>query len=308
MRHPDDGTLMALADGEIPSRELAPLTTHLDGCAECRERLANARALAGEAGHLVEALDDDTAPGRRGDAPPRPPSRLPLYRNLAWAASVLLAATLGYWSRGPAPGSPTGPAGTISQAPPAVPAPGAEAVTAEPERPAASPPAGPPAGGAAAAPPAAATGVDRARDAAPAAAENRLMADSAAADLAAKAAAADRTAERMAGSGLAARPSARQALAPATEAPALAREEVAVEAFAPIEFAAAVARLGGTLRLVEGLVPGRLEASATTVRVIYPLRAGELVLEQRRDGDSIAVTLRGPVSPDSLAVLRRRIR
>jgi hypothetical protein len=83
---------------------------------------------------------------------------------------------------------------------------------------------------------------------------------------------------------------------------------VATESYAPIAFPEAVARLGGILRLVEGLVPDRLEASTTTVRVVYPLATGELVLEQRRQGDSIVVALRGPLSADSLAVLRGRIR
>jgi hypothetical protein len=86
------------------------------------------------------------------------------------------------------------------------------------------------------------------------------------------------------------------------------RQEVALEAFAPIDFFEAVARMGGTLRLIEGLVPDRLEASLTSVRVIYPLLTGELVLEQRREGDSVLVALRGPVSADSLVILRRRIR
>ena len=86
------------------------------------------------------------------------------------------------------------------------------------------------------------------------------------------------------------------------------RQEVAVESFAPISFVDAVARMGGTLRLVDGLVPDRLEASTAIVRVIYPLQEGELVLEQRRLGDSISVALRGPISAESLAVLRRRVR
>lgn len=305
MRHPDDGTLMALVDGEIPSPELPPLTAHLAGCSECRDRLAEARALAGEAGRLVESLDEATDRSRVAPAP----SRLPAYRRLAWAASVALAATLGYWSRGTGPEPTAGTVGTIAPAPPAAPSVDAEVLAAESARPTASAPAGAPAG-----PPppaAAAIGADQARDAGPPA-ENRMAlrgrADSAAVDLAAKAAAAGRTAEQGVTSGDAPRAAARPALAPAPEAPALAREEVAVEAFAPIGFAEAIARLGGSLRLVDGLVPGRLEASATTVRVIYPLRTGELVLEQRRDGDSVSVVLRGPVSPDSLAVLRRRIR
>jgi hypothetical protein len=68
--------------------------------------------------------------------------------------------------------------------------------------------------------------------------------------------------------------------------------------------------LGGSLRLIDGLIPDRLEASASTVRVIYPMMSGELVLEQRRDADSVVVSLTGPsgLSPDSLAVLRSRIR
>ncbi len=62
------------------------------------------------------------------------------------------------------------------------------------------------------------------------------------------------------------------------------------------------------VKSLTGLVPDRLEASATTVRVVYPLATGDLVLEQRRQGDSLVVVLRGPLSADSLAVLRGRIR
>jgi hypothetical protein len=83
-------------------------------------------------------------------------------------------------------------------------------------------------------------------------------------------------------------------------------EPAAVE----ISLTDAIQRLGGSLRLIEGLVPRRLEAVGNTVRVVYPLGTGEVVLSQRLVDGRVAWTLRADpaVSADSLAALRARVR
>ncbi|MBA3575775.1 MAG: hypothetical protein H0W37_12645 [Pseudonocardiales bacterium] len=76
-----------------------------------------------------------------------------------------------------------------------------------------------------------------------------------------------------------------------------------------ISFQDAVRLLGGRLRLIEGLVPVRLEARGREVRVIYPLAQGELVLAQAVVDGVPIVRLTAPEGfpADSLAVLRRKV-
>lgn len=313
MSHLDEGTLAALLDGEIPSDELRFVTAHLEGCEGCRTLLEELRQLAAEADTLVQSLGDG-APMNRvvgGVVPIASRTRIGTLRRLAWAATVVIAAGLGYWAGLPGESAPailaeggateTAASAESSRLDPAADHTGPE--TAQPERTAPSAPdrrqvtttAEPPA---AVRPADAVTGdaaatlgrvagradLERAKAADALAGARAELAPRAAAPLAAPAPPAER---RSAAANL---------------------QEVAVESFTPIAFVEAVARMGGTLRLVDGLVPDRLEASARTVRVIYPLATGELVLEQRRIGDSIDVALRGPLSSDSLAVLRGRVR
>lgn len=311
MRHPDDGTLMALLDGEIPSDELAPITEHLSGCEECRARLAAARMMMTESDALIEALGDGAPATADPSIIPLPRrSRTVLYRNLAWAATVVMAAGLGYSMRGPdmAPPPPMvamEPSAGATEVPSAV-AVDATAQSLEQERPA------PP-------PTLQAAPTETPREASPAAPAAGFTADSrarneTAAELTQKAARPEELvvtgAQRPTAPSIAGRTAARLAAPSAEAAPMMLSERAVVdmESFAPIGFADAIARLGGSIRLVDGLVPDRLEASSTTVRVVYPLQTGELVLEQRLVGDSVVVALRGPVSADSLAVLRRRVR
>lgn len=311
MRHPDDGTLMALLDGEIPSDELAPITEHLSGCEECRARLDAARAMMTESDALIGTLGDGAPATADPTVVPLPRrSRTVLYRNLAWAATVLMAAGLGYSMRGPgmAPEPPTmamEPTAGATEAPSAV-AVDATAQSQEQERPA------PP-------PSMQAAPTETTREASPAAPAAGFTADSrarneTAAELTQKTARPEELvvtgAQRPTAPTIAGRTAARLAPPSAEAAPMMLSERAMgdMESFAPIGFAEAIARLGGSIRLVDGLVPARLEASSTTVRVVYPLERGELLLEQRLVGDSISVFLSGPVSRDSLAVLRRRVR
>lgn len=106
MQHLDDGTINELLDGEIASSELPPITRHLAECSECRVRLEQARELIAESDNLVLRLDDEapTVP----EPMPAPVKRLAAWpRNLAWAASLIVAVGVGYIS-GHAPKSDAG--------------------------------------------------------------------------------------------------------------------------------------------------------------------------------------------------------
>jgi hypothetical protein len=81
-------------------------------------------------------------------------------------------------------------------------------------------------------------------------------------------------------------------------------------AFEAVDFPEAVRRLGGRIRLVDGLVPTRLEALGDTVRVGYRLGRGrDIWLRQFRVGDTVAYALLAPPEfpADSLASLTSRI-
>ena len=86
----------------------------------------------------------------------------------------------------------------------------------------------------------------------------------------------------------------------------------ATKALAPvaITFPDAIARLGGTIRLIEGLVPLRVEALGDRVRVIYPLASGELVLEQWRSAAGVTWKISAPAGfpTDSVERLTARVR
>ena len=101
MLHPDDGLIEEYLDGELASPERADLETHLAGCAACRERLETSRQFLAEASHLIEDLGDPGAIPAPVTVPvpvsaPRP-RRFPT-RQLAWAATLVIAAGVGYAS------------------------------------------------------------------------------------------------------------------------------------------------------------------------------------------------------------------
>lgn len=97
--HLEEGLLHELIDGEIASADLAPIQVHLAACEECRIRLEEARGFAAEADRLVETIElNEQEPRIPGVAPLRPtPKRWG--RDLAWAATVVLAAGVGYLAR-----------------------------------------------------------------------------------------------------------------------------------------------------------------------------------------------------------------
>jgi hypothetical protein len=100
--HLDDGTIQELLDGEVPSTVLPPLQAHLAACAECRARLELARAMMAEADELIELLDEPAAPVQAAPAalPARRIASRPWIRQLAWAASVVIAVGAGWYARG----------------------------------------------------------------------------------------------------------------------------------------------------------------------------------------------------------------
>ena len=319
MSHLDDGILHALLDGEIASSELGGIQTHLAACPQCRARLEAERDLAGEASTLVDWLEVPAAeaPRPRG-ARTGTPRRRNLTRNLAWAASVTAAIGLGYAARGTLR--------VIEIAPPeraSGQAPGAGLVTASEQTspiragggrgsPAPAPTAAPaPTPAVSQAPAAGVAGRNLVTTAPPAplaesVTDTGALTRKAVQPAAAPQVAADRPEEFRARERLdAAAPRA----ADATGAFAAAKMAPASPADV-VTFSEAVRRLNGSLRLIPGLVPSRLEAQGSTVRVIYPSLQGDLVLAQRLIGGKVIFTLNGPPGfpSDSLERLRKLVR
>lgn len=101
MSHVDDGTLHAYLDGELAPPERERVEGHLAGCPSCRVRLDEERSLIERATRLL----DLAAPDQAGVAPPlrglrRPPRWWRFRTPLVWAATVVLAAGLGWYLRG----------------------------------------------------------------------------------------------------------------------------------------------------------------------------------------------------------------
>lgn len=70
--HPDEGTIHAWLDGQLSAGEAGALQEHLDGCADCRAAVAEARGLVAASRRVLQALDE--GPGgvhaRPADAAP----------------------------------------------------------------------------------------------------------------------------------------------------------------------------------------------------------------------------------------------
>lgn len=100
MSHVDEGALHAYLDGELPPAERAALEAHVAECPACRARLTEERALLERASQLLGLAQPLERP-----APPlhqlrqrRVVRRLRL--PFAWAASIVLAVSLGYYLHG----------------------------------------------------------------------------------------------------------------------------------------------------------------------------------------------------------------
>ena len=70
-QHPDEGTLHAYIDGELPSAEAEALEAHVAGCASCAAALAEARGLVAATSQVITALD--AAPATMRPAVPAVP-------------------------------------------------------------------------------------------------------------------------------------------------------------------------------------------------------------------------------------------
>lgn len=348
MPHLDEGTLHELLDGEVPSSDLPPIQAHLAACAECRARLEEAREFAGTADQLIETIElTEPAPPRGAVIPSRRPAR-PWGRDLAWAATVVVAVGAGYLARGS--NRPTGVALTDSAVPVAAaaptlpPAPLESSTTAEPDRaaererrtdaPAPTPPRQALAKDAVNSIQGAASGRKRVEAAAasPDSAKRKIgdtrltldevvtsgVISKAATEPAVARAPAQEVAAPTPATPLAAKSAggARLQQAPAANELRLDQEGKVITAVkreaTPVEitFPEALRRLSGTLRLIEGLVPVRLEVVGTEVRVVYPLASGELALEQWLVDGRVNYRLVAPrdFPTDSLERLRARVR
>ena len=311
MPHLDDGTLHALLDGEIPSAELAPIQAHLGACAECRARLAEEQDLLAESDRLIEVLE--LPPAAPVVAPVRTASRRVWPTRLAWAATLVLAAGLGYSARGgPAEPAPvaSGDSGAELRAdePAASPVPPA----LEPVNPSRDQALAPKLG--AAPPPPADARRGKAATGNAAAAEEKAELRVAVVDTAAAppAPAEVQPPNRPAApaSGLGRVGALRQEAArqrEMTPAGALA------DAFAvarPASLPEAMRVLGGSLRLIDGMIPDRLEILGNMVRVVYRTGFGELLLAQELQDGMVRFNLIAPrgFPADSLERLRARVR
>ena len=106
MPHLDEGQLTLLLDDELDGTDRSAAEAHLQGCADCRRLLEETRGFMQEAERLVASVDlpprkaPTPAPGTTAPtAPPLPTTGRPLpWRSLAWAATVVLAAGLGWFA------------------------------------------------------------------------------------------------------------------------------------------------------------------------------------------------------------------
>ena len=334
MSHLDEGVLHELLDGEIPSSQLGPIQAHLAACAECRTRLDAERQLLADVDGLIDVLEvpEGDAEPTMVRASPRPAT--PWVRNLAWAAMVVVAVGVGYLARGsqpPAAGQQLVAAPPDTNAAAERPAPASSAATAN----ATVPPGAPP------------TVVAKSRAPEPAVRSQLAEASGAAAPAASNGRPANApsgrrvdslaptvsrttpdTSAQKAIATVEARESVRNvaAVAPPNQLASQSQDAARLsgagrggrgqmQALArdvrvrtdTISLPDAMRRLGGTLRLIDGVVPLRLELQEPYVRVVYP---GDLVLRQQLIDGRIVFQLLAPAGfpPDSLAVLRARIR
>ena len=99
MSHLDEEQLTALLDGELSDIEARQAREHLAQCAECSARFDEVKMFFTEADRLVQVLafPQAAAPVAAPVAPaPKPRKRFPI-KQLAWAASVVMAIGLGYY-------------------------------------------------------------------------------------------------------------------------------------------------------------------------------------------------------------------
>ena len=101
-RHPDEGTLHAYIDGELPGAEAKALEAHVAGCASCSAALAEARGLVAATSQVITALDAAPASSRsaapvvaRPSAPPIARATRPLIFRMPYARAAALLLLVG---------------------------------------------------------------------------------------------------------------------------------------------------------------------------------------------------------------------
>ncbi len=76
-----------------------------------------------------------------------------------------------------------------------------------------------------------------------------------------------------------------------------------------ITFCDAMRQMNGRLRLIDGMVPTRLESRGAEVRVVYRVVEGELILAQQLVDGAPVVRIVAPAgfSADSVVKLRKQV-
>jgi hypothetical protein len=108
MSHIDEGVLEAYLDGEIEEEERREVERHLETCIECRERLVEVTTLSRSVSALLAELEPAPVQPptwreleeRAAERLSEPEPRSWLRPGLAWAASLFLAFSIGWWSGG----------------------------------------------------------------------------------------------------------------------------------------------------------------------------------------------------------------
>ena len=121
MSHVDDGILHSYLDGELSAAEAREVDAHVAHCPDCRRRLDEERALIARAAELLAvATPPDRAlpPFRAGDV--KAPTRLwwQVRLPLAWAATVALALGIGTYLGSDEQRAPEAEAARSTAAPP----------------------------------------------------------------------------------------------------------------------------------------------------------------------------------------------
>jgi hypothetical protein len=109
MSHIDEGLLHAYLDGETAGAERSGLEQHLEGCAECRARLEQARALRDRSAAILSGSGpasvtpppfEQVVARSRAVETRRRVFRLNRLTALGWAATIVLAVGVGWIARG----------------------------------------------------------------------------------------------------------------------------------------------------------------------------------------------------------------
>jgi Putative zinc-finger len=125
MSHVDDGMLHGYLDGELSPADAQDVDAHVAQCPDCRRRLDEERALIARAAELLALAappDRELPPFRTGDV--KAPTRLwwQVRLPLAWAATVALALGIGtYLGREETPAPEAGPATGVAAVRPRAP-------------------------------------------------------------------------------------------------------------------------------------------------------------------------------------------